>query len=511
MSVRWERLEGDSDSFAIKVAFHSDPDRGHGADAETAASWGAIEIWTNGMNLCAHREQGEILDGAHWYLLPFLEWTASSWDALFHEERLPAGAHAQDAATALEGWFPIWLMDDAARGGPDPFQERFDWAQRHALRSARDGGIFPAVYLRRFRDQIELSWRNTSVVGASEIDFLAGEGVSSLDPAFVAESLFAVISDAVDWLRRQLPESARLGDLHRTVGGLRSADRADQRVSWIAGLGARSDGMDATWRSLRDGVAAWASPSAFRATFDSIQDSLDLVVQGSCEAALLFGSASPQISDDDAQKLSRLLIGQYRPAMTGLPIDDLVRSEPISHVSPAWQQGYDLALDLHDDLGDLTDQGSVEIESRVKALGVALEEIELLDAQVRAASFASPRHVPTIAVNRSSPQSRSLVARRFTLAHELCHLLFDRVYGVRVAVASGPWAPEAVERRANAFAAMFLMPAGLLQRAIARSSASLDSDEGLRAVAADLRVSQAALSEHARNLGFLDDSAYRIH
>ena len=46
--------------------------------------------------------------------------------------------------------------------------------------------------------------------------------------------------------------------------------------------------------------------------------------------------------------------------------------------------------------------------------------------------------------------------RRFTLAHELCHLIHDRGYGARLAIASGPWAPADVEQRANAFAAMLL-------------------------------------------------------
>lgn len=43
---------------------------------------------------------------------------------------------------------------------------------------------------------------------------------------------------------------------------------------------------------------------------------------------------------------------------------------------------------------------------------------------------------------------------RFTLAHELCHLLIDRDSGSQLALVSGPWAPKAVEQRANAFAAV---------------------------------------------------------
>jgi len=45
-----------------------------------------------------------------------------------------------------------------------------------------------------------------------------------------------------------------------------------------------------------------------------------------------------------------------------------------------------------------------------------------------------------------------------------CHILFDREYGTKWALASGPWAPRDLERRANAFAAMLLMPPGLLAK-----------------------------------------------
>ena len=67
-------------------------------------------------------------------------------------------------------------------------------------------------------------------------------------------------------------------------------------------------------------------------------------------------------------------------------------------------------------------------------------------------------------VNECYAPNADEVGRRFTLAHEFCHLLFDQDQGQALAVASGPWAPRAIEQRANAFAAMFLMPAFLLKQ-----------------------------------------------
>jgi Zn-dependent peptidase ImmA (M78 family) len=93
--------------------------------------------------------------------------------------------------------------------------------------------------------------------------------------------------------------------------------------------------------------------------------------------------------------------------------------------------------------------------------------------------------------------------RRFTLAHELCHLLFDRGEDRKVAVASGPWAPRDIERRANAFAAMFLMPPDLVRRAC-RDASSLSTLDGVSEVAHRLHMSIAATIHRLANLNIID-------
>ena len=45
MSTHWELLEGDTNRFAIKLAFVTDPHQGAGATRELAASWGALQVW----------------------------------------------------------------------------------------------------------------------------------------------------------------------------------------------------------------------------------------------------------------------------------------------------------------------------------------------------------------------------------------------------------------------------------------------------------------------------------
>ena len=91
MARQREIMVGSRDRFAVKIAFLTDPDQGRAATREHSISWGAIEVWANGHNLCRHVELGESIDAVHWYLLPILQWLASNWDFLLHEERLPGG------------------------------------------------------------------------------------------------------------------------------------------------------------------------------------------------------------------------------------------------------------------------------------------------------------------------------------------------------------------------------------------------------------------------------------
>ena len=72
-------------------------------------------------------------------------------------------------------------------------------------------------------------------------------------------------------------------------------------------------------------------------------------------------------------------------------------------------------------------------------------------------------------------------------------------------MASGPWAPADVEKRANAFAAMFLMPPDLIQAIVAEDRIVVDSVQGLWAVSNRLGVSFSAVIEHVCNLGFIDE------
>ncbi len=165
MARQREIMVGSRDRFAVKIAFLPDPDQGGAATIEHSISWGAIEIWVNGHNLCRHLEQGESIDAVHWYLLPILRWFTSNWDFLLHEERLPGWNAARDAWISMQGT----AEPPAALTEIDAEQWEIDWHnwwERHALQAAREGGLVPNLFVRRWRDLIEFSWGERPVAGA---------------------------------------------------------------------------------------------------------------------------------------------------------------------------------------------------------------------------------------------------------------------------------------------------------------------------------------------------------
>jgi len=135
---------------------------------------------------------------------------------------------------------------------------------------------------------------------------------------------------------------------------------------------------------------------------------------------------------------------------------------------------------------------------------VVLEQ-ELQTDSIRGVALAGIHISPTILINTTSAYNASEYDRRFTLAHELCHVIFERTRARRVTHVSGPWAAPGIEWRANAFAAYLLMPRELIVRGWQRQL------EGNRyqvsAFAERLQVNETALIEHLYNLDLIDEMA----
>lgn len=173
---------------------------------------------------------------------------------------------------------------------------------------------------------------------------------------------------------------------------------------------------------------------------------------------------------------------------------ELVRRTKLSSVSaadvvaPEWEQGRDLAWAVRHEL----ELGVEPIESMVGLLQDRLDVLlffvnpEQLDASVQGACTLAPR--PAILVNLIGGRQAWWMTR-ISLAHELCHLLFDfgattQPYLVSPPGSGGQWRIverfRSIERRANAFAVHLLAPGEGIRRVIGRRSP--DSDQAIDGV-----------------------------
>jgi len=494
---------GDPTRFAIDFAFSPDPHDGRGASPVHAASWGTLRLWVGGRNLCEYRAEGALHDAIDWYLFPLIAWLAENWDPLFHEQRFPEVVPPRNARHAYLGAVRATL------GDPDPHVEHRavawqQWWQRHALRSCREGGLFPDTFIRRVLDFTEISWGNQDVPGAPEgFYFTAPSDTAYLAVAEVAEPLHQALEMALDHLKRGgvwgTKDVAHFGETLSRLSGTPLAERE----AWYLygrpdGTGRNGDIRHVLERSAED------AREGAKTLLGSICHTLYL--EHLSPAVAMFGSASLSIDQADTSLLAHALLAAYCPEAEPAALKSLVDERPLSEMHRPHEEGYDLALDLLDAL-ELPDPAAsvVDLSVILDRLDIILGEVALEDDGVRGVALAGPDIRPTILINSSHRMNQRDSGRRFTLAHELCHVLHDRGYARRVSLISGPWAPAGIERRANAFAAMLLMPPVLVNKHLAAlDTLDIVSVEAIEALAGSMGTGFLATLEHITDIGKLD-------
>ena len=485
MRTTWESFAGDEEVFAVRVSLA--PMEGEGP------GWGRLQVWADGLNLSLHQDGDVTVDSVHWDLAPLATWYELNRVAALHESRLPHPALADDAATHLARavWQGQYGRGDAEVDAWDEAQH--SWWARHDLRAARAGGAFPDVVIRRTGADVEVSWSAQPIAGAYGLRFLAGSGAVLLPAADAARTLRDTLGALAGELRRRGVEvdspDTEPEERDMTTSLLeprpfaRGETRAEEAFRWLVGLDAE-----------RSGAAAAALPA-----LDDIEEAAGILV-GSVDAAMLFGSMRPDLTQADVSRLANLMLASTTATGDHGELDPYARAEPVRADVPSWEQGYDLADEMRELLAP--GGGAVDPIAVAGALGVVIAETTLDDTGTRGVAITSPAHAPTVSLNLSSPFNRNDAGRRFTVAHELCHLLFDRDRGARLSLASGPWAPPSVERRANAFAAAFLMPRAGIAEVIAGAD---DTRAAIGAVARRFGVNASAAAHHLAALGFISE------
>ena len=125
-----------------------------------------------------------------------------------------------------------------------------------------------------------------------------------------------------------------------------------------------------------------------------------------------------------------------------------------------------------------------------------------MNATIDGMAAFSPGMAPLVGVNLTGRFSSTPWGRRMTLAHELCHLLYDLSEDHKVGIVSSSWAPDLLEKRANAFAAMLMMPQEALKASLPPNPHQWTAED-LGDAMRKLGVGRTALMNHLHNLGFI--------
>ena len=457
------------------------PDRADRSRLPTHGGWsgGEFAITIGGQVLTHHQRADGERQSLHWYLLPVFEWLVNNWVNLFHEEHYCWQDNQSQVAAAAtaEALCETIARDSAA------YAQVQSWWRRHALRAADDSALYPDLFFRRLGNQIEASWTSRKPAYAPDgFKLFLQPGVATLPVAAITKPLW----EAMQWFleeasRRDLDQGDQADLLN-----LRQKTSELQKIR----LGILEEAYLAPSLMAKVKIARKKTPVKGRS--EKVSSEIPALKE-ICPAVLMYGGVAPDLDESDVEVLMRF-IAEHEDKKESPQVSTWVRDLDYPLDRP-YQEGYNLAEDLIEDLLlPVAGDKSVDIHAILQDWRIEVDEKELHTDSVRGVAVAGPDYRPAILVNLTHRFNQSREGQRFTLAHELFHILYDRSRAKTLAHSSGPWAPPSIEKRANAFAAMLLMPPALLRQH------SEWEPPTIKKAAKTLGVSRGSLIEHLFNL-----------
>ncbi len=497
---------GDPSRFEIAVRWTGDSELRARRPAEYGWSMGDLRITIGDHVVTKSRRGATTQNYIAWYLSPFLSWLAQNWALLLHEEEFAwteksAAPAAVACHRAMEDW--IAAEDDF---GKTRYRAAQGWYRRHALRSVSEGGLFPDLFIRRFVDDIELSWTADAPLFAPDgFTFATDPGFARLAVSDVAAPLWEVLTWAASTPPPHLQDEDRKrhAALAVQIEQIQSLTPVDFECAHVS-------------REIIEKVRrAFAAENRLDLVDEHIEQGQPFIDVLS-PAVAMFGGVNPQLNQADLESLRSVLIetsgGADAAVLAALVL--VARGAPLG-IRPH-EDGYRLAEELLEALGKPGNADFVDVQAICDYLQIHVLERAFATDTIRGVALAGDGFRPTILVNMTSVFNSNALGRRFTIAHELCHILYDRSRARRVAHVSGPWVAPGIERRANAFGAFLLMPRALVLR-------QLDGENSLTAeritwLSNLLRVNETPLIEHLYNIDLINEwdrerlrAAFRRH
>ena len=482
---------GTPETFRVGVRWLPDPEPIGRRPAGHGWSLGEIEIIVSGQNLTESVVQDDRQPCVRWYLSPVLDWLATNWVGLLHEEHFSWHERSSmPAALACRRALDYWVSTCDAKGR-ETYRQVQGWYHRHALRSAALGGIFPDLFIRRCGDYVEVSWTaNPPPFSHEGLAFQSGAGHVRLPVADLAQPLWGLLQWGKD-APPNLPEEYR--EDWTTLGGkiceLEQLDAAAFHRAYVP---------QRVLQSAKDSFEQIQRLDLF----DDRRSANELFVEEFSPAVAMFGGLSSTLALPDVERLRDALASRF-PGEDGRELSRLVRAREGLPLGTPYLDGDSFASDLLADLDQPGDADFVDVRAICDRLEVTIEEMEFVTDSIRGVALAGEGLSPKILVNLSHPYNGHDGGQRFTIGHELCHILFDRSRARRITHVSGSWASPGIEKRANAFAAYLLMPRELIMRHFSLDAPSLADEIGR--LAGILHVNESPLIEHLYNLDLIDE------
>lgn len=481
---------GNPGSFEIAARWLDDREPRERLPKEYGWSMGELRIKVGGVTLTEHRIHGEPRDAIQWYLGPVIAWLISQWKWLMHEEAYTWQTRSGDSAAVtviadLERYI-------ASEYSPDRmvYKNVCEWWKRHALRAADSSALHPELFLRRVDDSIEISWLDRQPEFSPEgFELNLKPGTALFPVETVARPLWEFLKWSVESgsaVARNESDEEQVSALRRQMNSIKQSGAAELESMHVA---------DTVLRAIMEKVRAEYSWKL------SSRKLVNVPVVAAFDApALMFGGLNVNIGESDMRLLFSLLV-RHRNGCETDRLKLLVSFPSIYEYIQPYTHGYELAYQVRESLGIDHQTEFVDIEKILGDLGIEVRDENLQTNGIRGVAVAGAGFSPAILVNRESIFNENRRGRRFTLAHEFCHILYDRSSAKRLSHVSGPWASARVEKRANAFAAMFLAT----PHALVKVLNSGESKNSIRYLSEKFGIGASALREHMCNLDLISD------
>ncbi|TVR04976.1 MAG: ImmA/IrrE family metallo-endopeptidase [Deltaproteobacteria bacterium] len=483
-------IHGRRETFAIEVRPLSGPPPE--GDPAAAATWAAMRMYVAGRNVFRNvrREDRTVSDDVNWPAIGLARWFVRSWTALFH-----AGSWGRPSLSRNSRDFAAQMDDQLAENFDAPdheLDERDHFVATHSLRAAAGGAALPDLWFARDGSIMSVAWHDSM---DGEIFFTLSRREADLPANDVADA----IRGFVEWVRDTLSQTHDTDvdeDLDMLTEWLEHYATPEAAIDGILSEAALGDDR---WRRLaRSAGVSDESPVELLGLGPEVLTQGTLAGAESSTIAMAFRCAAPVLSDDELVALRRVILDAPRNEAAFVEIKRL--SDRVAQPAATlydFTRGYRLAREIRRLLGNETEH--LDVEELVDHLGIPVLDVKLGDPELDGGCVCDPVHGPVIFVNSNTSRAAVPWGRRVVLAHELCHLLFDRDYGVGLGVVSGPWAPPRIERTANAFAIELLLPLAGIVAKVGRAWESL-TDAKVNTLMKEYELGITAVTEHVRNM-----------